>query len=296
MNIQPLRSYREPKYAEKNAVLDNPDILNSIPQRWMKNLRVKIAFSSLLLLTITACGSRFDSSDSSNMKEGTMKSVMDEAPDGNKGQDKAKNQEGKTAPIFQYGEGRGGFGCVSVSPPVFLSEEEAFQIISEEAKKEGIKLKRDDAQLKGIQVPVTYTFSDVILSEPENPDNDREAGRVKTKGGRIQLDGYDNSKRIGFEFVSVEDFKGWVQETKVRTSYEDYNVLEAAKTLREGIDNKTGDKHIGIFYDPIYYPSYDEIAKKDRDELSAKKRQMSEENLRQQVREFINWLKAQDII
>ena len=44
------------------------------------------------------------------------------------------------APIFAHGDGRAYMGCVAVSSPVFLSEEEALQIIKEELAKEGIEL------------------------------------------------------------------------------------------------------------------------------------------------------------
>ena len=55
----------------------------------------------------------------------------------------AATEEGKivVAPIFEHGTGRGADGCVVVSPPVFLSEEEAVQVIREELAKQGIKLK-----------------------------------------------------------------------------------------------------------------------------------------------------------
>ena len=45
------------------------------------------------------------------------------------------------APIFEHGDGRGATGCVVVSPPVFLSEEEGMQILREELAKHGVHLK-----------------------------------------------------------------------------------------------------------------------------------------------------------
>jgi hypothetical protein len=46
----------------------------------------------------------------------------------------------KVAPIFEYGAGRAGDGCVVVNPPVFLSEQDAMQVIREELKKSGVVL------------------------------------------------------------------------------------------------------------------------------------------------------------
>ena len=66
----------------------------------------------------------------------------------------AESEEGKitVAPIFKHGEGRGATGCVVVSPPVFLSEEEGMQILREELAKHGIQLKAGGT-LEGIRVP-----------------------------------------------------------------------------------------------------------------------------------------------
>lgn len=44
------------------------------------------------------------------------------------------------APIFEHGEGRGATGCVVVNPPVFLSEQDAMQVIREELPKSGVSL------------------------------------------------------------------------------------------------------------------------------------------------------------
>ncbi len=52
----------------------------------------------------------------------------------------AEGERVSVAPIFEHGEGRGATGCVVISPPVFLSEEEALQIVKEELAKHGVKL------------------------------------------------------------------------------------------------------------------------------------------------------------
>jgi hypothetical protein len=55
------------------------------------------------------------------------------------------------APIFEHGEGRGATGCVVVTFPVFLSEEEAMQVIREELAEHGIDLTRGP-DLEGLTV------------------------------------------------------------------------------------------------------------------------------------------------
>ena len=38
------------------------------------------------------------------------------------------------APVFIHGEGTGAYGCIAVTAPFFLSEEEAWEIIKSEAE------------------------------------------------------------------------------------------------------------------------------------------------------------------
>ena len=54
------------------------------------------------------------------------------------------------APIFQHGEGRGATGCIVMSPPVFLSEEEALQVIREEMAAKGVQLGTNQTTVAGI--------------------------------------------------------------------------------------------------------------------------------------------------
>ena len=55
-----------------------------------------------------------------------------------RGQLRIRGTEGgaiAVAPIFEHGEGRLATGCIVITPPVFLSEEEGMQILREEFAK-----------------------------------------------------------------------------------------------------------------------------------------------------------------
>lgn len=280
MNIQPLKSYKVPKYPEKKIVNYNKDILKTVPERWRKNIGVCIAFSSLLCITLTACG-----------EKNGMNSKYNSSSNSTEGKDIVKCD---VAPLFEHGEGIGGYGCVSVAPPVFLSEEEAYQIITDEAKRNGLKFQNNGEKLKNVQLPVTYTFPESVKIDPNDPEKSvLEYKYEKDKAGDLELDGYDKNKKVSFEFVSVSDFKQWIGDSKVWASVETYNVLEAARTLRDGIQDRTDEKFVGIFYDPIAHLPIDEATKGDS---ITKREKMSEELLRKQVIEFISWLKAEGVI
>jgi len=60
----------------------------------------------------------------------------------------------KVAPIFEHGKGRGVFGG-EVAPPRFLTEEEARNVIVDEAKKAGVTFVAGGPVLPNISVPIT---------------------------------------------------------------------------------------------------------------------------------------------
>jgi len=277
MELKPVKNYKVPKYPDKKIILSNPDMLKLTPKRWTKNINTQIAFSSLLIMMLTACGPKYDNSNEVN--------IVGSDPTSEPG-----NTTVYVAPIFEYGDGRGSFGCVSVAPPAFLSEEEAYQVICDEAKKRGINFEKSNEVLKDIQIPVTYTFIE-YKPNPDNPDEYIPVYPSKTKeNGNLELDGYDESKKIAFEFVSVDDYRGWQGKSGIMSSVESYHVLDAAKTLREGIAEKENGKYIGVFYDPIASVDF------TQSKASEKRKEASKELLRQQVADFIEWLKAMNVI
>lgn len=263
MNIVPLKQYREPKYPTKERVMGNPDILKTLPQRWKGNFYVGAAFSTLILFSLTACAKNGSGRTSGNEGEGT-----------------------NTA-IFQHGDGRGSFGCVSVAPPSFLSEEEAFEVIQEEMKSYNIKLEKNGLTLKGVKVPETkyYLYDSTINS---------------TKKRDIELDGYDKEKKIAFEFVSREDYSDWQVDQGIRSSVDDYDFLSTAKLLQKGLEKENTETKIGVFYDPMSRLSEEDrkeiVGSEDWSALEKRAKDVAREDLKKQVKDFIEWLKAQGII
>jgi hypothetical protein len=263
MNVTPVRNYREPRYPSKEKVMENPDILKSIPQRWKGNLYVGAAFSTLLVFSLTSC-----------VQKGTG--------------DTGSNSEAKeVAPVFEHGSGRGSFGCVSVAPPAFLSEEEAFQVIQEELNSYNIKLEKNTLTIENIKVPETkYYLHDSSIDT--------------TVKRNLELDGYDKEKKIAFEFISEEDYANWQGEEEVASSVSDYDFLATAKMLQNELGKQNKGTNIGIFYDPMTKLSQEEreeiIKSEDWNSLRKRAWEMTKEDLRRQVRDFIEWLKGQGVI
>lgn len=277
MDIRPVKKYKTPKYPDRVAATNNPELLKQLPNRWKKNVWVTTALSSLLMLTLTSC--REGEANGSNITE----------------------KEAMVAPIFDYGSGRGSFGCMSIAPPSFLSEEEAFQLIQEEGKKYGINFNRDGLEIKNVNIPETkYFLRPEEVKEGSNSFKEKSGIIENIKIGDLKLDGYDDEKKIAFEFVSREDYDNWHSEEGVWSSVQDFDFLSAASALRNGLENSNGDISIGVFYNPMERLPENELKQgtenNDWDAMEARIKDMAEDNLRKQVKDFLEWLKAQGIM
>lgn len=321
MEIKPLKAYKKPAYPEKEQVLRNPNLLKRMPERWKGNIRVGAALSSVLVLMLAGCSQRTAGTGGSSQTTGAAGSSRATGTDGTTGSKEGtatliggKVRLGESmlvAPIFQYGDGTGGFGCVSVAPPAFLSEAEAFEVISREAEKEGLRFKENGLKLENVDVPVTS----ISYDPQKDPD-----WKLKRETASLELDGYDEKNKIAFEFVSKDDVVNWQDRNAgVYSSVELYEALKAAESLRGGLERKTDGNLAAVFYDPMgfdeeLYKKYDaqfraisedkKLSEEKRSDKYSKVQQKYGEEikenaktqLREQVKGFLQWCKAQGVI
>ncbi len=175
---------------------------------------------------------------------------------------------GSVAPIFEHGAGTGSLGCVMVAPPVFMSEQEAMAVIRKEAAAAGITL--DDT-----------------------PDS---------SGLGAKLEASDEARKIAVVFISKDD----ARVTPDVSSVTSYNMKKRAELTAKKLEGNSGKYHVGVFYDPgADSDEYDKILNRylSADDRSASMSQYEEEvkayheeNLRAQVKDFIEWLRGEGII
>src|ERR1035438_3198523 len=106
MQVTPVRSRRAPQYPSQQYLAEHLELLSIVPERWKSNPLVLRVLASVVSLTFAAEAAH----------------AQTPAP-----------AASHVAPLFIHGEGRGAFGCVATNPPIFLSEDEAKQVIREEA-------------------------------------------------------------------------------------------------------------------------------------------------------------------
>jgi hypothetical protein len=205
----------------------------------------------------------------------------------------AASKEGKTivAPVFKHGEGRGADGCIVVSPPVFLSEEEGMQILREELGKHGIKLKTGTV-LKEVRIPARTDHRELVDDGKGKKVYKDKAVEIPSMSKPLKLSGVDRDKKIAVEFVWEMNYDslggtgtvGTVQVFDFKATAE----YVAEKVKRQGKDHV----FLGVFYDPLGKLSLDGDWKKEKKQRKAE----SGKQLRKQAQDFVAWLKKQKAI
>ena len=299
MKSKPVRKYASPKYPTRLEIAARPDLLQRHqPPAWRRWPELTGA-AGLFLLADTA-----------------RLSAADTSPKG--GPNPAQtNAVAIVAPIFEHGEGRGADGCVVMTPPVFLSEEAALQVIREELAAKGVQLGTNQTTLAGV------TIERGVLSAPANPSG--VTNRTKLAGYTFEIkkepfkaDVADPQKKVFVEFLGERDGWRWDQERgkeegNLRIStIRSYDLPKTAAYVARRVKQQATDKvYFGTFYDPIAGTMDMQKAAaqstpgkpKSTAQLNQLARQMqvdaraeSRRLLRLQVQDFLKWLQAQGAI
>ncbi len=282
-NLSPLPRYSGANYPTKEQIQLHPELLRTVPRRWARNPVVLTALSLVLSAGLTACGTASDSilPDSNSAPAASDASGASNQPTSGNSTISAENSAGDAAtldiPIFAHGTGRGSYGCESVAPPVFLSEEEAMQVIEEECAAHGIDL-TGQKTISGT-FPATSTLPETISGGASS----------QTYTGELSLDGYSEDLGIGVEFVSTDDILDWKTDTGMAATVEEFDLKGTAQRLADCTDN------VAVFYDPTANDDLDFTGSNEESYVESSREQSLEE-LRAQVRDFLQWLKAQGVI
>lgn len=288
--LSPLPNYKSPSYPTKEQIQLHPELLRTVPRRWARNPVVLTALSLVLSAGLTACGTASDSilpdsnsapaaSDASGASNSPSSgnSTISVASTEDSSQDSANDPTPLDIPIFAHGTGRGSYGCESVAPPVFLSEEEAMQVIEEECAAQGIDLSGQKT-ISGT-FPATSTLPEAISGGASD----------QTYTGDLSLDGYSDDLGIGVEFVSTDDILDWKTDTGMAATVEEFDLKGTAQRLADCTGN------VAVFYDPTADNDLDFTGSNEESYVESSREQSLEE-LRAQVRDFLQWLKAQGVI
>jgi hypothetical protein len=293
MTVKQVNRYGSPAYPTRLEVLAQPELLRRhVPPGWRKCAEVALAGAALLAAS------------------GVGLAGEKAGPPG---------KAAIVAPLFEHGEGRGVTGCVVHNPPVFLSEEEALQVIKEELAKTGVRLAEPGGDLPGVAIPRRMVHYKKV--------DDRHVSEVveqKDKAKPVSLDAQDPERKVAVEFVSRQDYHDLGGPFSPST-VEEYDFKKVARELGERASASPRPIRLGVFYDPATVHDLQKMYGDDK-ELQAlnEKRRLdkspelqrlineravqigrqwhdkaaaeSRALLRQQVKDFADWLKAQGAI
>lgn len=270
-----------PKYPDKYKEEVRRALLSARPNRWRGASLAAVGLSAVVVLSMSGCSLVHSSSPTEPFDQYVVAGGST-APFSTLPYD-------SMIPLFEYGEGTGAIGCVSIAAPVFMSEEEAFAILSTVFAEDGLTLGQGTEILDNINLPVTSIY------ESEN-----EESLYKTEQEDLIPDGLLRHT-LPVIFVSTKDVEDWNEDTGMESSVSSYNVKKAAQTLAEN------NPYLVVFYDPIASLDYDKLLTLEREDGESDEayytrrsaveqeeadaaRAESERLLRLQAEAFITWL------
>jgi len=306
--VTPVKRYATPKYPTQTDANHTPELLKKLPSKWEKNAAVITAISMIGAITLTSCG----------VFEPKIR-----------GYNPASRNFLNVAPVFIHGEGTGYMGCVMVAPPVFLSEQEALAIIKDIMESEGLNLSGKIPEYVATSNKKNYEKKYSWERYPENEwlgdgnvGLDFYDGKKGVAVSYISMEKGQTTYEEAASLKNIEELMDWRSRPR-----------ELAEMAAEDFAKQKGDIAIGVFYEPgtdwaseehkkildefraknselwekyydeetqgiaeKYFDEFDREFEEARAEYETKTRLCIEEELSNQVRDFIKWLQGQGII
>jgi hypothetical protein len=196
-----------------------------------------------------------------------------------------KTDSALVAPIFNHGDGIGCFGCVSIMSPVFISEQDAMQIILKELEKEGINFDSDEKPEQKVMIGINIHEENFISDGNDSHSKYHDTTTYK----ELIFDRYSKKLNLAIYYVSEQNC-GQYSDIISDNSYSYSSVgctyvLKSAKKIRHEIKRNNNINAV-VFYDPVTYP-------KGRTMSPEEHKQLAIETLTSQVRDFVKWYKSE---
>ncbi len=295
MKPKPVSKYAQPKYPTRLQIAARPALLRRHqPPAWRKWPELTGAAGLFLLA------------------DAVRLSAADSSPKGSPNPTQT-NAVAIVAPIFVHGEGREATGCIVMSPPVFLSEEEALLVIWEELAKSGVKASQTNFVVPAVKIKPTHgEFFQKAGKTQYVPPSERP----------LIASAADPHQKVVVEFVSQRNCHQLGAPSSMST-VQSYDLEAVAKSVAAKVQQQGQAKlYFGTFYDPMADTSETRDISRSKASTEAVKTNEQWEGvkftngvltatlppqgaaakpdsrrlLRLQVQDFIKWLQAQGAI
>lgn len=281
METKSLLNYKSPNYPRIEVVFSKPDILlKNMPKSWQGN---KLIIAAMITFSFAACKSQTDNKINKVKIEQIQNDISSKEETS-----QIKQNTNKVAPIFVHGEGVGVSGCVMIAPPVYLSEEEALKIILSELKKEGLSFKD-----KYIGEPMQIERKKIIFKNDKKITKYEERYTDTTEIKNIKPDVFNKELNMAIEFVSIDDYIMLCDDNIEMSSVSSFRIKDVAEKIQNAF-SKNKELNSVVFYDPVGLADEKDF-NKDWDEMEELGKDKAIKMLKQQVDDFIEWLKKEKI-
>ncbi|XHR29922.1 MAG: hypothetical protein ACFUZC_05075 [Chthoniobacteraceae bacterium] len=317
MKLTPIKSYRDPAYPTNAILTQHPEFLRVLPRRWHNNALVLGSLAGIIALMEQSPALAED------------KPAQRVAPIFVHGEGRAAfGGDGPFPPaLLTEGEARvvieeeakkagidlttRGYKLNNIKLPVTYN-----YTLSSAQRAQLVQVVKDVENENKTRMPGSSTITstragDVLAEEDKKP---------LTTQGDLELDGWNEKLQIGYEFVSDEDFVAWQnKDLRSMSTVSTHDYLGTARTLQTGIGKTNTKAIVAVFYQPaankkkaVIPPdlpkNYNELSEDGKKAaqaachkeylkgLTTAAEKATADELRNQVKDFLAWLKAQGVI
>lgn len=311
MKQRPLKQYPVPAYPSFKESCAAPELLDAVPRRWTGSPQfVALIGAGLIARTLAA---QANDPATTPAKPAVVAAPV---PDPAHGRAVARSVQRATAfvaPLLDEAlrhDGRGSFGCMAVSPPSFLSEDEALELIGTELKAAGLHMK------EGVPLAGTGTLKKPRMDRRSFSSfkEEQEARDEPVSDDDIELaehdfDLGDTNRAVYVEYLSNADYRLLTPPSGSTADYVDFPALAKRVSTALQKSKPAQPAVLGVFFDPLAHaerqgadtaglsPAARRLvsAEEARLEVSGEKHvnDAAKEKLRQQVRYFVAYLRQQ---
>ncbi len=267
MKIKAERKYQSPKYPERFVYENNPEmLLRYVPAKWLKSSIVASALTAFVFGG-NCSAENIDTPDDTVVVT-PRKPVKEQFT-----MEINENINCKIAPIFIHGDGRGSTGCIVMTPPCFISESDAKEIILKKLENAGIKFESRD-----------YLFKENYNSTKRHLYFvDYKKDIEITEEHDFVFDGYRDDINLGIKYITHTNVEVLNKKSIENTSsVQSYNLIGDAQQIKEDL-GKDCEANIALFYDPIIQEAIP----------MEEARKQSRKLLEEQVEDFIMWVQRE---
>ena len=286
IKITPVKKYAPPKYPTRTNATSDPKLLRKLPSRWEKNAAVVAAVGMLGAMTLTSCGvTKIDSAF--------------------EGQEVTENIQEYTEPEEEY-------FALEGEPAVaeFTTEQEVTYDMGELAgdvifeiptEQEVVTLNENIDDISVYPYPFDYDLMRPVLMGTSGPPAFlSEEDALAIINNMVESEGLKFESDLSQTPIYAQDIKLYDSENQVAiTYYRWYNPIETTNGNYITTD--------GIATGRVYNPeNWDDLENKEKQKIltewteknisDEEVRSILENDLREQVRDFIEWLQGQGII